>query len=172
MAEKKKSVGARLSEQGKTAPPARKMTEQEKEEWDELYWYVHDKVMGYDESQCLTKFMILCLRGLKYGKLVDNRNIDDMADYSYKLILNTFKFCSLSIQRGLSNNTFKDEKNKFIYIVTIVESNLNNVYMRMKNKEADTKKLNEMDVTSLTHQGAGYQTKKKKKITERMESLW
>ena len=108
------------------------MSQQDKQDWDELYGFVCHKVMGYDENQSLSKTQVLRLKGLLNNKYMANNSVADTANYSYKVVLNTFKYCYLDIQKGLSNNTFVDENHKFSYILKIVENNLNTIYMRMK----------------------------------------
>ena len=107
----------------------KKMTEQDKIDWDELYTYVRSNIMGYDNNQALSSGMVLRLKGLLVNKFMENNNIKDSANYSYKTILNTFKFCSQDIQKALRSNTFKDEMHRFNYVLKIVEKNINNVYM-------------------------------------------
>ena len=91
--------------------------------------------MGYDENQSLSRTMVLRLKGLLSNKFIANNNIEDTANYSYETVLNTLKFCMPDIQRGLRSNSFTDENHKFNYAIKIVESNLNTVYVRMKNAE-------------------------------------
>ena len=86
-------------------------------------------IMGYDENQALSKQMTLRLKGLLTNKFIENNNIQDGANYSYETILNTFKFCSPTIQNSLRTNRFKDEMHKFNYVLKIVEQNINNVYI-------------------------------------------
>lgn len=149
----------------------KKMTQQEKKEWDELYEFVRSKVLMYDENQSLSREMVLRLKGLLNNKFIENKNIEDSANYSYRTIINTFKFCLPDIQRGLSSNSFKDEKHKFNYILKIVESNINTVYTRMKNAEKSVKKIESMDMKTATHTGAAYQTKTEK-TSKKLNDLW
>jgi hypothetical protein len=113
----------------------RHLSQKEKEDWTTLCEYVKVNIMGYDQNQSLSRQMILRLRGLSTNKFIANNNIDDTANYSYSVILNTFKYCSLKIYNGLKINSFKDENHKFNYVLKIVESNLNDVYMRTKSAE-------------------------------------
>lgn len=92
------------------------MSKQEKADWDELYEYVRTEVMGYDQNQSLSSEMVLRLKGLLSNKFMENNHIQDIASYSYKTVLNTFKYCSLDIQRGLSSNSFRDERHRFNYV--------------------------------------------------------
>ena len=150
---------------------AKHMSEDDKKYWKELYEYVRNNVMGYDENQSLSKNMVLRLKGLLTNKYMANNNIDDTANYSYQIVLNTFKFCYPDIQRGLANNSFKDENHKFSYILKIVESNLNNVYMRMKQNEKVKEKTKAMEMNAVTYSGAEYQAKTRE-TSKRLNDLW
>lgn len=147
------------------------MSKQEKADWDELYEYVRTEVMGYDQNQSLSSEMVLRLKGLLSNKFMENNYIQDTASYSYKTVLNTFKYCSLDIQRGLRSNSFRDERHRFNYVLKIVESNLNTVYTRMKNAVKAEEKTQTMDVKTATHTGASYQ-RKTKETSSNLEELW
>jgi hypothetical protein len=149
----------------------RHMSTKEKEDRDTLCKYV-EKIMGYDENQKLSKFMVLRLDGLRTGKHVENKKEDDMSNYPYDIILLTFKFCMPDIQRGLASNSFHDEMHKFNYILKIVESNLNNVYMRIKNSKNAEEKTKTANVEAVTYQGASYQRKTDDNISDRLKDLW
>lgn len=149
----------------------KKMTEQELADWDELYEYVRSKVMGYDKNQSLEPYIVLRLKGLADGKTIANKKIKDKAHYSYKLILNTFKYCMPDIQRAVGRIAFKDTCGKFNYIMRIVENNINTVYMRMKNVE----KVKEEAVKSDVSYAANYVNMfkaKKTNNTKKLDDLW
>ncbi len=147
----------------------KKMTEQEKLAWDDLYQYVKN-LLGYDENQALSSTMVLRLKGLLTNKFIENGNIADTANYSYETILNTFKYSSVDIQNALRTNNFKDESHKFNYILKIVEKNINTVYMRMKNIEKSEDKIKEIDTTVATYNGIQYKSKQTKK--DKFSDLW
>lgn len=125
-----------------------RMSKEDKKYWDELYEYVRRNVMCYDENQSLSKTMVLRLKGLLTNKFIANNNINDTANYSYHTVLNTFKFCMPDIQNGLKNNSFKDENHKFNYILKIVESNLNTVYIKMKSAEKTKEEADSHDISN------------------------
>ena len=127
--------------------------------------------MGYDTNQKLSQNMILRLKGLRYGKGMQNNKIPDAADYSYGLILITFKYCSQDIQNALRNVNFNSEEGKFAYLSKIVENNLNTVYMRIKNNEKSKEKTETVDTSIATHEGAKYQ-KKSVKSSGKFDDLW
>lgn len=149
----------------------RKMSKQEKEDFDKLYEYVRTNVMGYDSNITLSKNMVLRLKGMRYNKFMENRNIKDNADYSFDIILNTFKYCCLDIQRALRTVDFTSENHKFNYIMRIVEDNLNDIYIRTKNAEKAEEKTRSIDMDVMTYEGAEYKSDRKK-VSDRLKDLW
>lgn len=149
---------------------AKKMTEEEKREFKELYKYVKVNIMNYNDDQSLSNKMTLRLKGLSTNKFVENNNIEDSAKYSYQTILNTFKFCSQTIQNSLRTNNFVDEMHKFNFVLKIVESHINDVYVRMKNIERAKKEAENTFIEIDEHTGVEYQPKKKRK--NRLMELW
>lgn len=113
---------------------------QEKEYFDKLYEYVKS-ILGYDENQALPKWFVLRLKGLATGKYLANNHIKSRANYSNFVILSTFKFCRGKIEYALSSVAFSNEKHKLNYILKIVESNLNDVYERIKAAKKNEKTL-------------------------------
>lgn len=147
------------------------MSIEDKKDWEQLYEYVRKNVLGYDKNQSLSREMVLRLKGLLNNKYMANNNIANTSNYSYKTVLNTFKFCLPDIQRGLCSNDFKDERHRFNYTLKIVESNLNNVYMRMKKAERSKQKTETISMKTATHTGANYQTKTQK-TSKKLDDLW
>lgn len=148
----------------------KKETAQEKADWEELYYYVKDNIMGYDENQALSREMVLRLKGLLTNKFMANNNIESTANYSYKTILNTFKFCSPDIHKALRSNSWANEMHKFNYILKIIEKNINTVYLRMKNAERAKEQAKNTVVDMPTHTGAEFKPKTKK--TDKFSDLW
>ena len=149
----------------------KKMTEQEKKDWESLYYYVK-KLLNYDENQSLSNAMVLRLKGLLTNKFMENKNIEASANYSYETILNTFKFCKLDIDKALRTNRFQNEQHKFLYITKIVENNINNVYMRMKNVEKAKEEAKNATIDTVNHTGAEYQKKTKEVTNKLLNDLW
>ena len=135
-----------------------KMTQQEIKEFDELYEYVHTKILGYDKNQSLSNTMVLRLKGLSTNKFIENKNVKSTA--------------SNDIQRNIFGKHFIDENHKFNYILKIVESNLNTVYVRMKANEQSKEKSETLDFGVITHNGASYQRKTKDTTNHRLDDLW
>lgn len=148
----------------------KKMTEKEIQDWNNLYEYVRKNIMGYDENQALSSTMCLRLKGLLVNKFMFNNKQKDGANYSYEVILNTFKYCYNNIQKALRTNRFKDERHKFNYVLKIVEGNINDVYLRMKNAEKAKEEAKNIVVEAPTHIGAEFKPKENKK--DRFSNLW
>ena len=147
----------------------KKMSEKDKQDWESLYFYVRN-LLGYDENQALSKAMVLRLKGLSTNKFIENNNIQDGANYSYEVILNTFKFCSIDVKKALRTNSFKDEMHRFNYLLKIIEKNINTVYMKMKNFEKAKVEAQNTIVETPTHIGAEFKPKEKK--TDKFSDLW
>ena len=147
----------------------KKMTEKEKQDWDLLYTYVKE-LLGYDKNQALSSTMVLRLKGLLTNKFIENNNIESTANYSYEVILNTFKYCNLDIQKALKTNNFRDEMHRFNYLLKIVEKNINTVYVKMKNVEKAKEEAKNTVVEMPTHMAAEF--KPKEKTTDKFSNLW
>ena len=149
----------------------KKMTEKEKRDWEALYFYVKN-LLGYDENQALSSTMVLRLKGLLTNKFIENGNIKDGANYSYEVILNTFKYCSPQIQKALRTNSWTSESHRFNYMLKIVEGNINNVYMRMKNIQKTKEEAKNTTIDTANHTGAEYQRKTKETNNKLLNDLW
>lgn len=150
----------------------KKMTEKEKQDWDALYEYVRKEVMGYDSNQSLPSTMVLRLKGLLSGKFIENNHTEDKANYSYETILCTFKYCSPQIFKALRTNSWMSEMHKFNYVLKIVESNINDVYLRMKNVQKAKEESKSMVIDTANHNGAEYQRKTKETTNKLLDDLW
>ena len=126
---------------------SKKMSEQEKQRWDELYQYVKKEVLHYDANQALSRTAVLRLKGLRTSRFMENNNVESMSNYSYEVILNTFKACYVSIQNALHCKEFQDDSHKLNYILKIVEPKINSVYKRMKDSELAKQKQQAMSDT-------------------------
>lgn len=146
------------------------MTEKEKRDWESLYFYVKN-LLGYDENQALSSTMVLRLKGLLTNKFMENNNIESTANYSYEVILNTFKFCSQDIQRALRTGNFKDEMHRFNYVLKIVEKNINTVYMKMKGVKKAKEEIETVDVSHTANYVNTFKSKEQKK-NNKLEELW
>lgn len=148
------------------------LSKEDKLYWIELYEYVRKNVMGYDENQSLSKNMVLRLKGLTNNKFMANNNIADTANYSYQIILNTFKFCMPDIQKGLRSSSFKDENHKFNYVLKIVESSINTVYMKMKSAEKTKEEIDRHDISDAANYVNNFRPKENNRNNKKYSDLW
>ena len=148
------------------------MTPEEIQAWDDLNCYDRDKVMGYDENQALSSQMVLRLKGLLTNKFMENNNIKDTANYSFEVILNTFKYCYADINKVLRTNRFADEQHRFNTVLKIVERNINTVYVKMKNAEKAKEEAKNVTTNITYYDGAEYQRKTEEIPNKLLEDLW
>lgn len=149
-----------------------KMTDVEKQQWDTLYRYVKKEILLYNDAQSIPSDLVLRLKGLTKGKYIENRKIEDRADYSYETILYTFQICKSQIMSAISNKTFNNEKMKFNYICKIVESNINDVYIRLEKVRRADEDIQSLDTGILSHNGADYKKKTENFKNTRLDELW
>ena len=148
------------------------MSKQEKDDWDSLYDFVRYNVLGYDQNQSLSHSMALRLKGLLVNKHFENYNIPSTANYSYLVILNTFKYSILDIRNALKTHRFNDENHKFNYILRIVESNINTVYLKMKEAEKTKKEVEQADVSRVNEYVNNFKPKPDKKRKINYDDMW
>ena len=155
-----------------------RMTQEEQKYLDDIYKYVKKDVMGYDDNQSLSKDMkknirnmVLRVKGIMKNKYIANNSVENTANYSYKVLYNTFKYCSMDIQNALRSVSFKDENHKLNYVLRIVENNLNNVYMRMKKMERSKEEAEKYDISEIVNYTATFRPKETK-VNDRLKHLW
>lgn len=149
-----------------------KMTFEENQDWEELYEYVKKDILGYEVEQKLPQYITIRLLGLARGKHMANNRTVNNANYSYKTILNTFKFCSADIQKAIRTNNFSNEQHKINYVLKIIEKNINDVYIRMKSIEKAKKESESTVLNTVTYTGAEYQKKTKEVTNKLLDELW
>lgn len=152
--------------------PKNKMSQEDIENWNKLYDYVKRDVLGYDEKQGLSRPQVLRLKGLLNNKYMANNSIESTADYSFEIILLTFKFCMPDIRRVLHTVNFRDESHKFNYILRIVEDNINTVYLKMKKLEKSKEEAAKQDVSEAVNYENRFKSKEIKKNTNKFDDLW
>lgn len=143
------------------------------QDWCDLYEYVKKEIMEYSDDLKLPSFIILRLRGLANGNFMANKKQNPLANYEYKTILYTFKICKQDILAGFkTNNTkFKNEQHKFNYAMVIIESNINDMVIRLNNAKEAKQKAESINLENIYHDGAEYTTKTKK-ANYSLEDLW
>lgn len=146
------------------------MTDKQKK-WNDLYEYVKTEILHYDKEQTLSKMTILKLKGLSEGKYIANKNTEKKADYTYEIILYTFKVCKSKIDYAIQTKTFENESKKFSYIMAIVSNNINDVYNRVNNAKKSQKKIENANVDTQVHDAAEYVGKEHKE-NKRLKDFW
>ena len=157
---------------GETKKKNKKMTEKEKKDWKELCDYIKI-IFGYDENMKFPKYMALRLKGLAEGKHMANNNIQNEANYGFDTILLTFKVKRMNIDYALKTKNFKDEKHKINYVMTIIDSSINDVYLKQLNNKTQEKKseIIATNVIEVNSNKAEYKKRTKECIDE-LNDLW
>ena len=149
----------------------KKMSEEEKEQWNKLYSYIHDVIMGYDEKTALDRYFVLRLKGLKEGKFIANNKTKLYGEYTFQEILATFMYCKSEIVKGLTFNDFKDNQHKINYIMFLVELQLNMIRERIRNKAKEEKQIEQIEIAEQSKIKYVNKKDKKKKPNKLLEGI-
>ena len=115
--------------------------------FNELYKYIKEDLLNYDEEQDLPKWLITNLQDLRNGTIMQKgigRVCKSKDGYPYDVILDTFLSNSDSIRWAFLNKNFKNERNKINYMMAIINSNINDTYNRFKT-DLKTSNIKERD---------------------------
>lgn len=112
-----------------------KMSEEEKRQWDALYMFVKYEILGYDENMDLPRYFVLRLKGMAQGNLIAKAMDEAPQTYGYKVVLKTFEKKQAAIQWAINHSKFNNERHKFNWIMRLIENNINDVYLSMKDEE-------------------------------------
>lgn len=147
------------------------MTKLEIEEWNELYEYVKKDILKYDDKLALPKNLVLRLKGLKNGKFMANKKTKALGDYSFKIILMTFKINKYEIVNALADKSkFKDESHMINYMMAIVEKKINDTYSRLNRLEKSQEKGENLEINTSENK-AVYKPKTKEVKNSRLKEL-
>lgn len=143
-------------------------------DWLELCEWLEINIFNYHvPHQRLQTDACLVLMGLQRGKAVGNNNIEDNGFYPFNVILMTFKANKIQIQNAIKGKNFDSERQKMSYICTIVRDKINDMYSRYLNAQKTQEKVESVDTSIMTHEGAEYKTNNtERKINKRLEGLW
>ena len=144
------------------------------DDWLELCKYVEKDILNYDDNMKLSRDAVLRLRGLSKGQFIANNNAKKNAEYSYKLILITFKAKKLDILRAIHNKKFKNERQKFNYIMAIIENSINDIYKKIKENEKSKVKAEKIENNNIRKNDYKKQEdKKSNKVIEILgDDIW
>ena len=151
----------------------KKMTEEEKLQWKELCDWIEVNIFNYDiRTQRLQKKACLILKGLQTGQNVVNNKCEKYGNYPFDVILMTFKANKTKILNAIQNKDFdNDESKKMAYICAIVRDKINDIYSRYLNVQKSQEKVEAVNTSIMTYEGAEYKTTKRK-TNKRLEDLW
>lgn len=152
---------------------ARTKSESGNKEWIELCEYVKKEILKYDDNMKFPTYLALKLQGLKKGQHIANNNIKTEACYDDYTLLCTFKICKNRILDYLEKNEIKikDEKHRINLIIKIVEPEINDVYIRLKQAKKREEKIADTSFENHYSKGAKY-TKKTHDVSEKMKKLF
>src|SRR5690606_34499201 len=113
--------------------------------WDELYQYVKNEVFNYEKNMSLSRHLTGRLQGMRNGQYGFRRNkkvtLSDEG-YPYEVILMTFKYKKVDILNAIFDSSkFTDEKHKEDYVMAIISNSINDVYLKMKQREQVEQKM-------------------------------
>lgn len=137
----------------------------------ELCEYVKTEILELPDDCKFPKHLALRLKGLRNGKFMANNKVNPMAEYSFEVILLTFKINKYEMLKYLrKKNYFKDEEHRINYMMSIVEIKINDTFLRVKQKEKDKIKIENKDFYE--HDIAEYKPKTKEIKNSRLNDLW
>ena len=148
----------------------KKMTEEEKKDWNELCEYFKKEILGYGDDMKFPKFLALRLKGLQTGNFIVNKNNKLQGNYTFQEILLTCKYSKLDIMIGFRSNSFVDEKHKINYAMSIIESNLNTIKERLKSRERQEERIASIEINT-EEEIAEYKKKSKEVKNKRLKGL-
>ncbi|AKO92022.1 hypothetical protein BEH_07850 [Priestia filamentosa] len=117
-------------------------------DWDELYQYVKYEIFHYEKKMSLSRQVVGRLQGLRSGNYGFKRNQKVLLSdegYPYKVILLTFKIKKVDIINAISDRSkFKSKEDGWNYAMAIVSNNINNVYLRLREREESNRRVEEV----------------------------
>lgn len=147
-----------------------KMTEEEKQNWNELLRYIEKEILDYSDEQHLQKNAVLRIRGLLNGKVMANNNTENNGEYPSVVLLYTFKIDRQKILHAIRGKNFENEEMKVAYIAAIVRGDINDVYERVKSAKRTEQSISKVDTSIIRHRKSNYERKTIDK--KQYEELW
>ena len=105
--------------------------------FNEIYEYIKE-LLGYSSQQRLPNNLLVRLRDMRNGTIMQKgvgRVIKSKEGYPYEVIYDTILSNADSIRWAMNNKTFVSEINKINYLMAIVDSHINDTYIRFQTKE-------------------------------------
>ena len=148
----------------------KKMSEEEKRDWNELCEYVKKEILKYGDDTKFPRFLALRLKGLANGQYIVNNNQKLQGKYTFYEIKITFMYCKQDILYGFSKNVFEDENHKISYMMKIVENSLNTIRERLRSKQRQEERIASIEVNT-GEEIAEYKKKSKEVKNKRLKGL-
>ena len=148
----------------------KKMSEEEKRDWNELCEYVKKEILRYGDDTKFPRFLALRLKGLANGQYIVNNNQKLQGKYTFYEIKITFMYCKQDILYGFSKNVFEDENHKISYMMKIVENSLNTIRERLRSKQRQEERIASIEVNT-GEEIAEYKKKSKEVKNKRLKGL-
>ena len=149
----------------------KKMSEEEKKDWNELCIFVKKEILKYGDDTKFPRFLALRLKGLANGQYIVNNNQKLQGKYTFYEIKITFMYCKQDILYGFSKNVFKDENHKISYMMKIVESSLNTIRERLRSKQRQEERIEQIKVNTEESNIKYVNKNKDKNINNRLKGL-
>lgn len=111
----------------------------ETSEWDKCY-DAFKNVAG-TPNKALPQYAVNRLLGLRVGRFTPKgMNVKNIKQgYTYEEIRLTILYCSSAIRKALATESFKDDKHRINYVMTIITSNIDTIARRMEKVKVDGK---------------------------------
>ena len=150
--------------------------------WDRLCEYIAKNVLNYTDDMELSAYCINRIKRLKNG---DIRKYNGGYANGYKTsvgttqydnvtILYAFMLCKNAIDDYLIRNkdTFQNEQHKINGVFKIVESEINNAVLKIKEMKKSKEKTKYADVSMQTEHKASYTRKTKDIVNENLKDIF
>lgn len=123
-----------------------KTSDKEIREWDALYNYVKTAILGYDDNMNLPTYFVLRLKGMAQGKFVAKDRNKQNLTYGYPVILKTFEGKKPLIDYAFKHKHFNGESHKINWLCCLIESGINDTYLKMKEEKSETTQIRKENV--------------------------
>ena len=123
-----------------------KTSDKEIREWDALYNYVKTAILGYDDNMNLPTYFVLRLKGMAQGKFVAKDRNKQNLTYGYPVVLKTFEVRKPLIDYAFKHKHFNGESHKINWLCCLIESGINDTYLKMKEEKNETAQIRKENV--------------------------
>ncbi|MCP1324320.1 hypothetical protein COL80_16035 [Bacillus thuringiensis] len=120
----------------------------ENSDWDAVYQYFRNNILGLDSTIPLDDHTIRRLQGLRLGQFYPSGNNTRLLPrgYDFKTILVAMKVANLKIQPYLKTANFTDGKHRVNFIMRFITDEINDVAMRLESQRKAVEKLKKDEV--------------------------